>query len=174
MDAGSVVFDGDPATGLRKLRDGFESDRKDHISELDTFGTVQRIESVELVNATTGQAVTVVKPGDSLRLDVTVHSDTRLEDWVVGMGIDTPLGQVIFGTNTRLLGNRSRVMNGTKVVSFSLPDLRLGNGHYFMHASFGTRRAESALRIEQAVSFDSDDSSNSIGLTSIAATFAVA
>ena len=172
LKSGRVLFDGETKGALRALRAEFEAERAEETTV--DFGLGQKIESVALVDATTEEVVTAIAPGQSVRLDITVSSDVVLDEWVVGMGIDTPLGQSVFGTNTRLLGSAGNApLVGERTVSFALPDLRLGNGQYFIHASFGTPAEESAFRIAQAATVESQDGTRSVGVTSIAASYTV-
>jgi ABC-2 type transport system ATP-binding protein len=172
LRSGSVLYDGDTKEALSALRADFELQRVDPTAV--DFGVGQKIESVALVDSTTGIPITRVFPGQSMRLDITVRSDVELPEWVVGMGIETPLGQSVFGTNTRLLGSiGNEPLVGERTISFDLPDVRLGNGQYFIHASFGTPTEESASRISHAATLESHDDTRNVGVTSIAASYTV-
>jgi ABC-2 type transport system ATP-binding protein len=181
---GHVEFDGDPAGALRVLRTGFEKAAlEDQADEDVTAIAGLAIESVKVVDPATSSTAKIVKPGQRLRVDVTVRSDDELTNWVVGMGIDTPLGQTIYATSTRLLENSARShkvtakqesLRGTRTISFDLPDVRLGHGQYVVRASVGSTDQESLVRIAQGASFESEDGTRNRGVVSIAATYSVA
>jgi ABC-2 type transport system ATP-binding protein len=69
-------------------------------------------------------------PEEDLVLRVTVESEQLLEDWVVGISIETHTGQQLFGTNTQLLGVRLDPLLGRRDVDIRLSGLRLGEGQY--------------------------------------------
>lgn len=168
LSHGVVQFDGDTPTALRTLRDGFEADRpKDSPLSLRSRG---RITGAKLVDPTSGDDTKLIRSGDSLRFDVTVEADEPIDEWVVGMGIETPLGHSVFGTNTTRLGLQPESFNGKKTVSFELPNAQLGTGQYFVHASFGTIQGGSFHRIPQAATIEVQDGTNNVGQVSIGAT----
>jgi ABC-2 type transport system ATP-binding protein len=95
-----------------------------------------------------------------------------VKDWVVGMGIETPLGMILFGTNTRRIDSAPPApFIGTKKVTFTLPNLHLGRGQYQIHASFGVVGDESLVRIPHAATLESQDGLANIGTVSINASF---
>jgi ABC-2 type transport system ATP-binding protein len=170
LDHGVLAFDGDTAEALAALRRQFEEERFAK-NTADEAPGLQAIESVRLFNAQ-GREVTVVEPGDSLELEVVVASEKLIRGWVVGIGIQTPLGQVVFGTNTMLLdpGEREPFI-GQHTVRFSLPNLNLGRGQYTMHASFGVLGDESIVRIPNAVAIEATDGSKNVGVLSVNSSF---
>jgi len=170
LRAGETQYDGDTATAIRVLRDGFEADRPEPVIDPNAPDQFAKIESVRLVNPRTGEPTSLVQAGESLRMDITISADKQLENWVVGMGVETPLGQHVFGTNTTRLDHHPAPFEGQRVVSFNLPDIRLGTGQYFLHASLGTVADGSFSRIQQAASIEVQDGSNNVGLLSVNAT----
>lgn len=129
-----------------------------------------RVDSVRLINPATNDDAGLIHAGDPLRLEVSVSADSPLDEWVVGMGIETPLGQSVFGTNSDRLGFVNEPFTGTRRFTFDLPQLHLGAGRYFVHASLGTMAMGSFTRIEQAAAFDVEDGTNNVGLLSVKAT----
>ncbi|MCU1469706.1 MAG: hypothetical protein JWQ39_855 [Glaciihabitans sp.] len=173
---GRIEFDGDPVGALRVLRSGFEAAAIEEQSEdeIRTTSTLA-IESVEVVDAASSTRAQIATPGQHLRVDVTVRADSDLANWVVGMGIDTPLGQNVFATNTRLLDGLSDApLKGIRTISFTLPDVRLGHGQYMVNASLGTHEHESLVRVAQGATFESADGSRNRGVVAIDASFNVA
>jgi ABC-2 type transport system ATP-binding protein len=162
LNHGNLAFDGETDGALRALRHQFAT-------EVTTHSGRQTIDSVRLVDAA-GNEVGQVDAGDSLQLEIVVGTDTPLRNWIVGMGIETPLGQTIFATNTdRLDPGEREPFTGKKTVMFSLPNLALGKGHYAMHASFGVIGDASLVRIPNAVELEAHDGQNNVGTVAISA-----
>jgi ABC-2 type transport system ATP-binding protein len=174
MTHGVKTFDGSTSEGLRALRQGFEDESEQRARDEDGSETRPFIRAAALVDAE-GRPVTGVQPtGTSLFFDVDVDPrGHRLVDWVVGMGVDTPLGQPVFGTNTTRLGLDARETAQPFRVRFALPSGRLGSGQYHLHASLGTMEHGSYFRIPQAATLDIEDGLRNVGVVSIEASGSV-
>jgi ABC-2 type transport system ATP-binding protein len=147
---GTVVYDGNTGEALKVLRDGFEEAR----SSAQTIPEgAELIKSVKLSCSSSTADDIVIKPGDTLTMDVTLKSSTVIEDWVLGMGIQTPLGTTVYGTNTEILEIPFSPLHGERTVRFTFPNLQLGTGQYFMHVSFDTLEDGELFRLPQVVSF---------------------
>ena len=138
LEHGRIELDGDPVAALRHLRADFEVTRQEDIIQ-------QREQSVEEVAAarvvgvalrdSAGSPTSMIEPGADLFVDVDLKIDGRVDDPVLGIGIDSMTGQVIFGTNTKLMGLKLRPLSGRTRHSFRLPAVCLGEGQYMMHAA---------------------------------------
>jgi ABC-2 type transport system ATP-binding protein len=160
LDHGNLAFDGDTDGALRALRAQFGNEKK-------VLSGNQTIDSVRLLDRA-GNEISIVEPGDDLQMEIVVATDTPLSDWVVGMGIETPLGQTIFGTNTKRLDPGEREpFSGTKKITFTLPNLALGRGQYVLHASFGALGDESLVRIPNAAQLEAQDGLSNVGTLSV-------
>ena len=139
LSHGEVMFDGDPATAIEVLREGFEVAR--HILEEQAPTALPGISiesaSVEIPGAPAGSFV--LGPDRDMNVHVVVRASEPVRDVIVGMGLETPLGQVVFGTNTELMDVPIDRVDGSVSVSFRLDDLRLNGGQYIVHASVATR-----------------------------------
>ena len=51
------------------------------------------------------------------------------------IGIDSMLGQMVYGTNTKLMGIKLRPMSGKSRHTFRLPAVDLGEGPYTIYAA---------------------------------------
>jgi ABC-2 type transport system ATP-binding protein len=173
LNHGKVVFDGDPAGGIRALREGFEERERTALNQRFGSGSGPRIVGSRLVDAATGRPTEYISPGDSLRFEVDVDTDVPMDDWVVGMGIDTPGGQVVFGTNTMMLGAGDETLDGPKRVVFELPDLQLGTGHYLLHASFGTSEQNTMIHVSDAARLEVYQERRSVGQVAIDVSYEV-
>jgi len=154
LEGGKVVLDGDPRDALRTLRADYETARKDDEARRgERTGEVTVSAVVDGVRALdrSGSPVTSFQPGDDLVVEVTVQAVEPLTDWMLGVGLDTPLGQVVYGTHTGLLGTPVPDLAAGQRATFSLllPDLRLGQGEYFLHGAVAMTSGAEIHRLAQ-------------------------
>jgi len=150
MHAGSMIHDGDPAEGIRVLRDGYEEDRVNHIKAAPP-------EAYEAKRLTVGEveARTVVGSDQTdviVRTTVDVHEPTP--GWGIGVAIDTPLGLRLYAMNTFTMGTDFPSTRGRHVVEVTLPDIRLGAGKYLISVGLGLPTGETIDRRGSAAAFD--------------------
>lgn len=186
LEHGHVIYDGETARGLEVLRDGFESSRQERvereIAEADEAGeeaeTVipAEIVDVQLSGGSVDEDGTRhIRPGDDALVSVAIRTlGEPMSDWFVGMGVDTPLGQIVFGTNTDRLGLAPETLDGSTVVTFSLPDLHLGAGTYSVHASISTHELGEFARVPIGARFTVPRETKNVGVIDIRASAAVA
>ncbi len=80
------------------------------------------------------------------------------------MAIETPLGHVVYGTNTRLLGVRPEPFAGRRRFTFTLEDVRLGLGHYQLRVSLLATTAHERYDAHGvALEFDAIAEYNAVG-----------
>jgi ABC-2 type transport system ATP-binding protein len=144
LEHGNVMLDGDPRDALRLLRNDFEATRQEERQrERERAATVEaqrpqaEITAVSLRDAS-ADGVARMKPGSDLVIDITVTARERMADWILGVSVDSPTGQVVYGTNTKLLRQPMPDVQGEQTFSLCLPDLRLGEGHYVLRAAIAT------------------------------------
>ncbi len=160
LNHGNLAFDGDTDGALRALRIQFGNEKK-------VLHGNQTIDSVRLLDFA-GNEISIVEPGDNLQVEIVVGTDTQLDNWVVGMGIETPLGQTIFATSTKRLDPGEREpLTGTRKVIFTLPNLALGRGQYVVNATLGVLGDESLVRIPNAAQLEAQDGLSNVGTLSI-------
>ena len=168
LEGGKVVLDGDPRDALRTLRADYETARQDDEQRREgRTGRVQTRAIVESVRALdrSGTPVSSLRPGDDVVLEITVHAVAPLTDWVLGMGLDTPLGQVVYGTHTGLLDATvpDLAAGETRTLTVLLPDLRLGQGEYFVHGALAETSGEEIHRLAQAAMLTVRSVGDSVG-----------
>ena len=150
MHTGSMIHDGDPAEGIRVLRDGYEEDRVSHVKSAPA-------EAYKPQRLTLGdvEARTVVGSGEIdviVRATVDVHEVTP--GWGIGVAIDTPLGLRLYAMNTFTMGTDFPATLGRHVVEVTLPDIRLGAGKYLVSVGLGLPTGETIDRRGSAAAFD--------------------
>jgi len=171
LSHGVVQYDGGTAPALKVLRDGYQALDEATGAEAAARGEEQPSIISATLRTASGQPVTdFVRAGDTLQLEIIVDTHGReMADWLVGMGIETPLGQRVFGTNTDLLGAGGPAFTGVRAFRFNLPDLRLGSGRYTVHASLGTVTDGTYQWVPGVAEFDVDDGTRNKGDVSIRA-----
>nr|WP_254071869.1 ABC transporter ATP-binding protein [Rathayibacter sp. VKM Ac-2857] len=175
LEKGNVVFDGETSEGLQVLRESFEDrrqarqEREAAAAEAEDEPAPMLIEILgcELRGGSIEHGGVVVRSGESLEFDVTVRTSRPVDDWNIGMGIDTPLGQRVFGTNTERIGTPLSSVDGEMTVTFTLPDLHLGGGNYAVHASAATFSQGETMRTPVAATFTVERSSVHDGVVDI-------
>ncbi|KQS73423.1 ABC transporter ATP-binding protein [Modestobacter sp. Leaf380] len=166
LEHGHVMLDGSPRDATRLLRKDFDVTSTAEM-EASGPGTHARVVSVQPRDSA-GNNVTDVRPGEDLVLRVTVESDQDLADWVLGIGIDSPTGQAVFGTNTQLMGTRMTTLRGRRVVDVRLAGLRLGEGQYFVHGALAQWDGPTFAKLSQAAPLEVGGTGRSIGPVGVA------
>ncbi|SDP04494.1 ABC-2 type transport system ATP-binding protein [Nakamurella panacisegetis] len=99
-----------------------------------------------------GNALVSIGPGEALDVTVTAEVDGVIDDAVIGIGIDSALGQVVFGTNTKLMNIELPPLSGSSTFTFRLPELWLGEGQYFVHTAIARDGGVELHRLVNAAS----------------------
>jgi ABC-type polysaccharide/polyol phosphate transport system ATPase subunit len=89
------------------------------------------IRAVRLIDAQ-GRERHVYTPGESLAIELDVHAQARVEDFVFGVGLFTADGVSVYGTNTHIEEWKARHVEGPARVRITLDDLRLVEGTYLL------------------------------------------
>lgn len=165
LESGRVVVDGDPRLATRTLRDDFEATRQaqQDVSQKDAPELQARVTAVRVLN-NDGLKARSVSPGDDLRVQVDVEATTTLDDWVLGIGIDTPSGMSLYGTNTQLLDQRMPAFSGKRTFELNLRNVFLGAGQYQMHGALAVWSGPEIHRLPQAATFNVETDGRSVGL----------
>ena len=129
---GGVEVDDVPRVAIKALREGFEQDRRAHEedrSEDGAQGSRGSIASVELLTPD-GRPLGDVSVGDDVLVRATVELLEPIDRWMMGVALETPLGQRVYHVNSETSGVALPPGKGRHVVEVLLPDLRLGSGQY--------------------------------------------
>jgi len=168
LERGQIQVDGEPRDALRHLRADFEATREEERErERDRDAAEVRTSRARVVRVdvldTAGQPLKATKPGEDVSIRVRVEATDRLEDWILGVGIDSPLGHVVYGTNTRLLGVPMPPLLGDGVFEVRLPHLWLGEGQYSVHGAIAEGSGVQVHRLIDAATFSVESDGHSIG-----------
>jgi ABC-2 type transport system ATP-binding protein len=177
LEQGVVQADGEPRDALRVLRADFETTRRADVEKARTAETTlspraprATIAGVEVLGGDE-EAAPAIPAGGDLVVDVVVDADDRLEDWTLGIGIDTPLGSAIFGTNTTMLGTPLPPLQGSARYRFVLPGVHLGDGEYTVHSAIATKNGQEVFRLPMAARFSVTTDGTSLGNLYVPARF---
>lgn len=149
---GAVRFDGNPVDAVNKLRDDFEEAAEHHKHEEPEKESAVQIASAVVEMKSTEQQK-ALQLGHSLEFLVSIESSGDLKDVVVGMGIETPVGQLVMGTDTERTATAIRLEDGKATVRFSLTGMRLAGGRYILFATAAAGNRAEINRVRHAHSF---------------------
>ncbi|WP_324650842.1 ABC transporter ATP-binding protein [Georgenia sp. H159] len=166
LEHGQVVEDGSPREALRRLRHDYEeridqdiADREAREAETDaehgvTAGTRRsRLHSVTLSAPGRDGAPLSLRPGDDLSITGSISVPEPLAGWTLGASIETPLGQVIFATDTRLLEQDLPTVDGTATFTITLPALQIAQGDYSVNVALRDASGRDVDRAARAAHF---------------------
>lgn len=146
LNSGEMLYDGEPAQGIRILRDGYQADR---MVDLDRHG--EKRFALEVADF---RAVTEVD-GDAVRLTAYLDVDVNepVPDWGVGFSIENTLGLRLFNMTTfDELELPTEV--GRHSLKFDIPDVHLGPGKYLVNVGLGDIRGKNYDLATPAGTFD--------------------
>jgi len=159
MDHGKMVFDGEPATGIRILRDGYESDRM-----AEAAAALQAGDETEVTFTEVDISSQVHASGVDVVLDLEVEVKDQIDDWGLGVTLENTLGTVVYAVDTFGEKLDMPASVGKHRVRLELPDLRLGAGKYLVHLGLGSSSGLTYASRSGAGSFNAPDELHGSGL----------
>jgi ABC-2 type transport system ATP-binding protein len=156
LEHGVVKADGEPRDALRVLRSEFDQMRAAEIEKQQATGGAgvpeerprAEIQRVELVQD--GSVVEEIRAGSPLTVRISVDARERLDEWVLGFGFDSSVGQGVFGTNSKLLGTPMPPLLGRGTYDFTIPAANLGEGSYTVHGAIAGPTGAELHRLREA------------------------
>jgi ABC-2 type transport system ATP-binding protein len=161
LEHGRVLADGTAREATRVLRADFDEQTTTEMASAGQ-GVNARVLSVQPLTAD-GRPLLTATPEEDLVLRVTVEADEPLDNWVLGIGIDTPTGQPVFGTNTQLLGMPLERLEGRRDIDVRLSGLRLGEGQYHVRGALAEWDGETFALLPHAARLEVDGDGRAIG-----------
>ncbi|MBO1750961.1 ABC transporter ATP-binding protein [Actinotalea sp. BY-33] len=177
LEHGHVVTDGSPRDALRTLRADFEATRKEELdraeSKLSADDRRARARfigiSLHAEDGETGHLT--LAPGQGMTVRMTIEAEDRVTgDWILGMGITTPLGTVLHSTTSRLLGTTLPELHGTAQYEFTLDGLALNEGEYAVKATLESETGAEIDTVPVAAQFSVETPTTSLGPLHVPAT----
>jgi ABC-2 type transport system ATP-binding protein len=161
LENGRVLADGTAREATKILRADFDEQATTEMASEGT-GSRARVLAVEPFTRD-GRPVLQPDPDEDLVVRVTVEADEPLTDWVLGIGIDSPTGQPVFGTNTQLLGMRLDTLHGRRQFDVRLSGMRLGEGQYHIHGAMADWDGPTFALLPQAARLEVDGDGHAVG-----------
>jgi ABC-2 type transport system ATP-binding protein len=157
LDHGDVVVDGDPVEAVRRIRDTWEDEALTEAAAREVPDAVSgdgrmTIGNVRLLDAA-GEPITRLAPKDTCTVQFDVISPDLVNDWVGGMAIENHLDQLCYGINSSVLGLRLDPIQGRRTVSFHIPEMALGEGHYHLTVAVHSREGIEYARKSRVANF---------------------
>jgi ABC-2 type transport system ATP-binding protein len=180
LDHGVVQADGAPRDALRVLRSEFEHVRQEDIERQQASADHRetrelpraRVERVEVLR---GDAPAHDVPvGAPMTVRVHVRADEPLRDWILGFGIETNVGQNIYGTNSKLLGMHLPDLVGSAAYDFRIPSLDVGEGSYTVHGAVANMAGAELHRLLEGASFVATADGREVGFVRLGPTLVAA
>ena len=166
LERGRILVDGTAREATKALRADFDEQQTNEMAATPQ-GANARVVAVQPLGSDGRQLLTPV-PDEDLVLRVTVESDVPLENWVLGVGIDSPTGQSVFGTNTQLLGMPMEPLTGRREIDVRLSGLRLGEGQYHVHGALAEWGGPTFATLSQAARLEVDGNGQAVGPVGVA------
>lgn len=150
LDRGSVRLIGDPRRVIDTYRQAVaEAEGEVHRVEAERELTPEEeavrrwgsgeAEILEVRLLVGGEERFHVHAGEAVTFEILARSSRPLDDFVFGIGVNTPRGVECWGTNTDLGGLDPGKFSGEARVRLCCPELRLGPGEYLVDAAVHTR-----------------------------------
>ncbi|WP_022884962.1 ABC transporter ATP-binding protein [Glaciibacter superstes] len=150
LHQGEITHDGDPAEGIRILREGYEADRKlsDKVAEgADARRPAYSITSVDATTREDAESISII-------LDYLIEIFEPQDEWGIGLSIENSLGLHIYSMTSFGLNATLPNTVGSHRVRITLPDVRLGAGSYVVNTGLGNQSGLNFDERPRAASFD--------------------
>lgn len=177
LESGRVAADGLPRDALKILRADFEATRQEEITKSQLAeGAVRPAAQITGValrsdDGETGHP-TLPAVSSGLTIAMQVDATSRLTDWILGVGLTTPMGTTLYQTNTKLMAESLAPLIGTGRYEFHLSDLPLGEGDYSVQASIQLIDGTDVHLVPEAAQFSVRGDGSSLGPIRLPITFA--
>lgn len=171
LDKGDVVVDGTPIDALRAFRERYATQLEGAPDELGT----RRIEIVKtIITDGSSHPKDRFAPGDSLGFELEVLAHENTTDWVTGIAIFNHLDQLMYGTNTQLMGVELPRVEGRRRLRFNFGAIPMVEGQYYVTvAVHNTSETEQYHRLERTTSFRVFSASSEHGVLHMNSAFEV-
>ncbi|WP_413451023.1 ABC transporter ATP-binding protein [Georgenia phoenicis] len=164
LENGRIVEDGSPREAMRRLRHDYEERIDQDIAEREARESDAAELRGEAVKRTRLHSVAVsapgregepltIHPGDDLTVSGLIDPQEPLSGWSLGTSIETPLGQVIFATDTKLLEQDLPDVAGPASFAVTLPALPIAQGDYSVNVALRDAAGRDVDRAARAAHF---------------------
>lgn len=168
LEHGRVLFDGDPAEGIRVLRTTFQSEHDAEHVTTDGDNAVQ-INGVR-VDASERDISGLIARGSDLALEIGYTVRDAPAGWIAGIDIENAYGQNVYRVNTQGLGLSMPTEPGRYQLTFEIPQQAFGGGSFSVFASCVTSAGVTIDRREEPTIFQVESDDRGAGLMQFATT----
>jgi ABC-2 type transport system ATP-binding protein len=176
LENGRITADDVPRAALRVLRADFEVARQEEVAKAQAAAGAPRpqaqVVGVALRSSEGETGTPTLAPGSGLTVAVQLEAETLLSDWILGVGITSPLGTTLYQTNTRLMDRQPAPLVGTGRYVFELRDLPLGDGEYSVQISLTHTDGTDIHLVPEAAHFSVRGDGTSLGPLRVPVDFA--
>ncbi len=160
---GEVVHDGDVDEAIGVLRDVLEGRDDASAAEAAERAPI-RVAGVEILDDR-GEKRRVFRSAETIGVRLALESDHAISNWAAGFSVNTPLGHMVFASNTDLLGTALPTINGGMTVEFRIDALHLGAGTYHVHANAVASEEGGVHGISHGATFTIETPEQTLGTT---------
>jgi ABC-2 type transport system ATP-binding protein len=134
LDHGKLLGLGEANELVTEYADNAHGASED-VSGTTRWGTGEaRIEQVDVVDLD-GEPIKEMVFGEAFCIRMRYHADGAIDDVVVGLGLESPDGHMLWGSNTREAGVTIERIVGDGVVTFTVPSMPMQGTRLSVHAS---------------------------------------
>ena len=169
LDHGDIVADGLPVHALRKFRDVYAPGAEEAGDE----GGTHKVEVVKVVvSGQDGRPRNRFTTGETIAIELEVLAHERTDDWLCGVAVYNHVEQLLYGTNTRLMGIEPVPIEGHHRMRLVLENTPLVEGVY--HFTVALQRydeTENYHWVDRAAQFRVYSESEDAGIMHMQPTF---
>jgi ABC-2 type transport system ATP-binding protein len=161
LEHGEMLHDGDPAQALRVLRGSFSDEQVRHEEKLEAEGRPERhvvAPPKVSVTASDSDAANVISVGADIHVSVQYELLEAIEPWLMGVALETAVGNVVYRMTTRELGETLPREPGMYEFNVTFKNHNLGGGSYSVSLGLAYQAGETILVVNPAATFEVADS----------------
>ncbi|CAN5123426.1 ABC transporter ATP-binding protein [soil metagenome] len=171
LEKGSVICDGLPVEAMRAFREIHSTATE----EAGAQGGTHLIEILKVnVTDTDGKPCERFNTGDTVGIELEVVAHEPTDDWICGIAVFNHVEQLLYGTNTRIMGEEPAKLDGRHRLRFLLNDTPMIEGVYHFTVAIQRRdESENYHWLERAAQFRVFNSSEDAGIMYMKPSFEV-
>lgn len=158
LEHGRIIADASPRIALGRLRKDYETqmeaDRKPGTNPSLHRAKIRRV-SIEATGGRRGEGDLdlLLSPGNDLVVRGLVDFETVTDDWELVVIVENYLGGLVFGTDTRIMGEHLPTASGDTTFAMTFPQLPLGEGDYVVNVAIRDKDSKPLDSASQAATF---------------------
>lgn len=160
LEHGEMLHDGDPAQALRVLRGSFSDEAVRHEEKLEAEGRPEHhVVEVPRVTVTASEqdAAGIIAPRADIHVSVQYEVLETIEPWLIGVALETAVGNVVYRMTTRELGETLPLQPGTYELNVTFKNHNLGGGSYSVSVGLAYESGATILVVNPAATFEVAD-----------------